>query len=188
MIPKVIEVPKFVEIQKLLTDIHIKDWLHDDLFHFRWWLLICLLITIFIVWCIMLDKSKIHEISLFVFLATIASMVINAYGVELTLWNYPVNIIPIFPPLSSINLTMLPFILSILYQHFKKTKSFIIATIISSVIMCFIIEPILSLIGFYELINWQYLYSLPIYVAMAICIKFVVIKIIVITNNYKIKV
>ena len=185
MIKKIIDIPKDVEIQKQLTNIHIKEWMQNDLFHFGWWLLICLIILSFIVWWIMLDKSRIHEICLFVVLAAIICMGINEWGTELTLWDYPIDIIPIFPPLSSINLIILPLFYSIIYQFFKTKRSFLWATVFGTAVICFVIEPILSLLGLFQLLNWQYFYGFPIYAAMAICIRAAVNKILVITEKYR---
>ncbi len=64
-------VPEDVNIQKQLTDMHIKEWLQDDVFHFRWWLLIILIIALVLAWYILLDKARIREICLYVFLAVV---------------------------------------------------------------------------------------------------------------------
>lgn len=187
MFSKVVEIPKDVGIQKELTDMHIKEWLRDDVWHFRWWLLIALIIMLFIVWWIMLDKARMREICLFVVLSTIVFMAINEYGEELTLWDYPTDVIPIFPPLSSINLIGLPLIYSQVYQHYNQRKSFIWATIIISAVICFIAEPILSWGGLYHLIHWKYYFSFPIYVVISISVRAIAIKINVTTGKYKIK-
>lgn len=177
MFSTVSDVPKDVEIQRQLTSIHIDEWLRDDVFHLRWWLLLSLLLIFLLVWWKAADKSRLYNVCLFAALAAIVSMGINEYGEELTLWDYPTDIIPIFPPLTSINLISLPLIYSIVYQYFKTTKSFIWATLIVTAIICFIIEPILAWMGLYQLIKWRYYYSFPIYSVMAICIRAIVNKI-----------
>ncbi len=156
-------IPESVTIQKQLTDAHIKEWLSDDVFQFKWWLLILLIFLIMIVWLVMLDKSRLPEILLFTVLTAVLFMGINEYGEELVLWDYPVDFIPLFPPLSSINLISLPLIYSQIYQRFKK-KQFIYAILITTAIVCFVIEPLLSLIGLYRLIHWTYFFSYPVYV------------------------
>ena len=118
-------IPKDIEIQKQLTALHVNEWLKDDVLRLRWWLLIGLITAFLLIWWLLLDKRRTTEICLFVVLATIIVMGINEYGDELTLWDYQTDIIAIFPPLSSINLISLPLIYSIIYQHFKSSKSFI---------------------------------------------------------------
>jgi hypothetical protein len=179
-----LNVPKDVNIQRQLTNIHVKEWLQGDVFHLRWWLLICMVLLFLLVWWIMLDKSRLLEICLYAALAAIIVLGINEYGEELTLWDYPTDIIAIFPPLSSINLISLPFIYSLIYQHFKTRKSFIWATIIGSAVICFILEPLLSWGGFYQLIHWKYYYSFPIYISFSIFIRMMVIKIYAIKHKF----
>jgi hypothetical protein len=170
-------IPNDVGIQKQLTDMHIKDWLQNDVFHFRWWLLIILIAVLFLVWHRMLDKSRMREICLFAVLSAVIFMGVNEYGEELTLWDYPTDLIPIFPPLSSINLLSFPLLYSLVYQHFHQKKSYIYAVVITSAIFCFIAEPLLSWGGFYHLDHWSYFFSFPLYIAVAMGVRVMVIKI-----------
>jgi hypothetical protein len=54
-------------------------------------------------------------------------------------------------------------------------------------IFCFVFEPILVWGGFYEIIKWKYYYGFPIYIMMAIFIRWTVIKIYTIAENAKAK-
>lgn len=176
--------PPDVEIQKYLTSLHIEEWLRDDVFHFKWWVLLCLMIVAVLLWWNKLDKSRLPETCLYAALTTIIVMGIFEWGNELTLWDFPVDIIPIFPPLSSINLISLPLIYSLTYQYFKTWKAFFIAAAIISVVVCFIIEPMLAWAGLYQLLHWKHYYGFPIYALMAISIKVVVDKIYQSENKY----
>lgn len=185
MFSKVLEIPKSVIIQKYLTSLHIEEWLKQDVFHFRWWCLLCLIFIMFIIWWILVDKSRIPEICLYLTLATIIFMGLHEYGEELTLWDYPTDIIAIFPPLSSINLLSMPLVYSLVYQHYKTKKSFLWATSIITALICFIIDPILTWGGFYQLLHWKYYYNFLIYVPIAILLRFIVIKICNITVKHR---
>lgn len=184
MFSTVIDIPPDVGIQKQLTNMHVKEWLREDVFQFRWWLLIGLIVIFVVVWWIMIDKSRLLEICLFAALATIVVMGINEYGEELILWDYPTDVIAIFPPLSSINLIMIPLIYSLIYQYFKEKKSFIYASVATSAVICFVLEPIFSWVGLYQQLKWQYYYSFILYILVAICIKPVVIKIYSVKEKY----
>ena len=109
-------------------------------------------------------------------------MGIDEYGEELVLWDYPIDIIPLFPALSSINLISIPLIYSQIYQRFKQ-KKFIYAVLISSAVICFVAEPLLTFFGYYDLINWHYYESYPIYVVVTLCTKGIVQKIMYISNK-----
>jgi hypothetical protein len=179
------DIPKDVEIQRQLTSIRIKDWLHEDVFRLQWWILIIFLLLLITVWWIAVDKSRLPEISLFAGLAIIVCMGINEYGQEMVLWDFPKDIIPIFPPLSSVNLICLPVGFSIVYQRFRGWKSYISAILTVTFFICFIIEPILSVIGLYHLVRWQFYYSYPIYILVAISVRYFTNTIISINKKFE---
>lgn len=169
--------PAEIEIQKQLTATRIDLWLREDLLHFRWWLLLVLLIVFIWIWWKMVDKSRLYEIALYAALTMVATMGIDEYGEELTLWDYPIDLLPIYEPFTAINLAVLPLLFSLIYQHFRTWKSFIWAAVAAAAVFCFIYEPLLVWGGFYQLLKWKYYYGFPIYVALAICVRLVVIKI-----------
>ena len=177
MFNRVSEIPKDVNIQRQLTEMHIKEWQQNDVFQAKWYLLILAVIVVWVIWWIFLDKSRFSEISLFVVFSIILFLGVHEYGEELTLWDYPTDIIPVFPPMSSINLVCLPVIYSLVYQHFSQRKSFILADIITSAAICFIFEPLLSWAQFYALLHWNYLFNFIIYAAITIFIRTVLTKI-----------
>lgn len=171
------KIPEDVEIQRKLTSLHIDAWLHDGVLQWRWWLLIFLIVAFLFVWWKLVGKSRFHDISLYALLMLIIAMGINEYGAELILWDYPVDIIPIFPPLSSINLISLPLVYSIVYKLFKDRKSFIIWTLLVTAVICFILEPLLTLTGLYQLIRGKYYYNFLIYAPSAIFVRYLTNKI-----------
>jgi hypothetical protein len=178
--------PPDVEIQKYLTALHIEEWLLDDVFHFKWWLLLGLILAAFFIWWKKLDKSRLPETCLYAALTTIMALGIFEWGEELILWEFPTDIIPIFPPLSSVNLIMLPLAYSFTYQYFKTWKGFIFAAVIVTAVICFVIEPVLVWVGLYELVKWKYYFSFPVYLVAAIGIRALVIKLIKIQNKYRV--
>lgn len=177
MFDRISAIPKDVDIQKQLTEMHIKEWVQNDAFRVRWWILIAAIAVIWIIWWIALDKSRFMEISLFVVLSTILFMGVHEYGEELTLWEYPTDIIPVFPPLSSINLACYPMIYSLVYQHFSQKRNFLFADLIVSAVICFIFEPLLSWAKFYYLLHWNYIFNFLIYTIIALFVKIVVVRI-----------
>lgn len=166
-----------VELQKLLTYLRINEWLQEDLFHFRWFFLIGVFVFSALVWCKLVDKSRLPEITLHAGLTAIITLILDEIGEELTLWEYPSDILAIFPPLSAVDLASLPMIYSLIYQYFTTWKSFFRATLIMATIFCFILEPLLVWTDFYQVLKWKYYYGFPIYILMAIFIRWLVIKI-----------
>ncbi len=165
------------ELQLLLTDMRIDEWLQEDVFHFRWWLLLGLFAFSICIWWKLADKKRLPEIVLYMGITTIITLVLDEFGEELTLWDYPTDIFPIFPPLTAIDLATLPMIYSLVYQYFGSWRSFSLATIVMATIFCFVFEPILVWGDFYQLLKWRYYYGFPIYIAMALFIRWMVVNI-----------
>ncbi|EGO63115.1 CBO0543 family protein [Acetonema longum] len=163
-----------VELQKLLTNMRIEQWLQDDVFHFRWWLLLGQFAFSAFLWFKLVDKSRFPEMVLYMGFITIITLVLDELGEELSLWDYPVDLVPIFPPLTAVDLASLPIIYTLIYQYFGTWKSFFWATLIMATIFCFIFEPILVWGGVYQTLKWKYYYGFPIYVTMALCVRWMV--------------
>jgi len=163
--------PEVVELQKRLTDMRIQEWLTEDIFHGKWWFLLGLFVVSVYLWWRVADKRRLEEICLYGAIVTIITLGLDEYGDELTLWDYPVDILPIFPPLTAINLATLPVIYMYVYQRFATWKSFIIASTVMAGIFAFVLEPALVWGKLYEPLHWQYYYSFPIYIAMGIAAR-----------------
>jgi hypothetical protein len=178
-------IPPDVEIQRKLTYLRIDVWLREDVFHFRWWFLLIVFILSAFFWWKKVEKARLYEIILYAALVIIITLGLDEIGEELCLWDYPTDVVPVFPPLTAINLASLPMIYSLIYQRFKTWKSFIWATLIMAAIFCFVFEPILVWGGFYQTLKWKYYYGFPIYTAMALCIKLAVTKIFAVVDEAK---
>ena len=169
-------VPQSVDFQRWLTSDHIDQWLAEDFLRFRWWALIFILAACAFAWWKLLDKSRLKETVLFTAVGFIVVLGINEYGQELILWDYPTDVIPIFPPLSSVNLIMLPFLYSLVFQRFSSFRPYLWATLAVTAIFCFVVEPLLTLGGFFQLLNWRYWMSFPLYVIMALLVRLLSVK------------
>jgi hypothetical protein len=172
------------EVQWHLTRTRFDEWMREDVFHFGWWFLLILFLISAFVWWKKVDKSRLYEIILYAVLISIITLILDELGEELTLWDYPIDIFPLFPPISAVDLASLPIIYSLIYQHFRTWKTFITATIVMAAINCFIAEPLFALGGIYQPLTWKYYYGFPIYIAMAICTKAVVIKLYKISRGH----
>lgn len=184
-LPGASEIPESVDIQNHLTSLHVDEWLKNDVWTARWWLLLALLIVAIVIWFIALDRSRLKEVCLFTALAFIVVLGLNEYGEELILWDYPTDIIAIFPPLSSINLLVLPLAYSLAYQHFRTTRSYIVSVLIVTVVICFMLEPLFAWGDLYHLLRWHYAYSYPLFVAAAILLRYITQKAGRLTEKYR---
>lgn len=159
------------KIQWHLTSVRLDEWLKNDVFHLSWWFLLATFILAAFVWWKLVDKSRFTEIFLYTAIITVIVLILDELGEELSLWDYPTDILPLFPPLSAIDLSSLPMIYSMIYQYFRPWKQFIIATLVMSLVFCFMFEPLVALIGVYQPLTWRYYYGFPIYTAIGILTK-----------------
>lgn len=162
---------KATEIQLQLTDKRFDEWLLDDVFHLRWWALTLLFAIDVYLWWKVVDKSRLSEIILFAAITSVMILALDELGEELTLWDYPTDFFPLFPPVASVDLAALPFLYALIYQIFGKWKGYIIVSIIMSAFSCFVFEPIFLWLGMYQTITWKTYYGLPLYFAIAIIAK-----------------
>jgi hypothetical protein len=169
------EIPQRVKDEAELTRANIDQWLKNDFLSAAWWILLGLTVFSVTVWLLLLDKSRLKETVLFAILYFIIILGFDEYGDELILWSYPVDLIPIFRALGSFNLLLLPMAYSLMYQYFKG-RNFILASLAVSGVVCFAIEPLLSLGGLYKLLNWQYWWSIPFYFATALLVWKITLK------------
>ncbi|RYD03459.1 hypothetical protein N752_19970 [Desulforamulus aquiferis] len=94
---------------------------------------------------------------------------------EFDLWDYKYQLVPLFDIFITYDMSIMPVIYMAIYQKFDKWKSFIIANTIVAAIFAFISEPLLVWLDFYLLLKWKYIYSFPIYIAIAIVLKWVMV-------------
>jgi hypothetical protein len=167
--------PKSVEIQRFLTITRTDEWLKNQVFSMHWWTLLALILAVCIIWLKLLDKKRSQEICLYAALSFIFSIALNEYGEEFVLWDYPTEIIPVFPPLSSINLFLLPLVFSLVYQ-FSPPKRFVFTALAASAAICFVAEPLMSLGSLYRLLNWNYAFNFILFFLDAMIVRFLTSK------------
>ncbi|UHA60615.1 hypothetical protein KDJ21_002460 [Metabacillus litoralis] len=173
-----------METQAKLSKIRWDYWRDDIIFSYQWWFLIITFVILFIVWIRLLDKSRLLIILLFGFITLNIVTFLDTLGGELQIWEYPKMILPWGPRILCIDL-MISIYFMLLYQFFTKWRSYIFASIILSAIFSFIFEPIAILLGIYIQLSWSHFYSFPIYILLAISLKWIVEKLIKINNLTK---
>ena len=168
---------EIAEMVRLLSKARLDNWLGQDLGSWRWWILLIVLILPWLIWYHYADKKKLHELMLFGTLMTIVSITLDELGFVLSFWTYPVDVIPMFPRLTSADYTAIPVIHMLIYQYFPTQKSFFWAIIAKATVFSFIVEPLVVQLGFYQLLDWNYSYSFPIYIIMGLSLRWVVKRI-----------
>lgn len=162
------------EAQKRLSEVNYHYWIEDGLFTFNWWFLLILITVPWLIWWKLVDKKRIFEILTMGLLVTGLATVLDATGVSFLLWGYGSKIVQMIPMLIPIDYSVLPVVLMLVYQYFPKWIPYIIVNIIIATGASFVVEPLFVRMNIYHPYNWEYFYSFPIYIAIAIGFKWLV--------------
>ncbi len=161
---------RMMELEQEITALRISDW-YEKVFSFQWFFIVFLLIIPWIIWWKLVNRKQIAEIFSFGLMITATSSLLNGIGLQLPLWTYPYKLLPYTGSMYMPSYSVLPVTFMLLYQYFRSWKSFSIATIVIASIFAFILQPFLSLLGMYTMINWSYFYSFVIYILMGLGLR-----------------
>ncbi|HEX3027708.1 MAG TPA: CBO0543 family protein [Clostridia bacterium] len=137
----------------------------------QWWvLLIALIIPIFL-WLRIVDKKRIKEILLYGLFVSFLITYIDAIGLEMSFWSYPITLVPVFTWPTPWDISVFPVICMIIYQYSEGWKPYFIIHFIADSIISFIGIPLLVLSGFYKLAGWNYFFPWIVLIGVAVLAK-----------------
>ncbi len=165
---------KILDLQRELVATSITYWSKHVVFTWQWWLNMATLVLPVILWWLLVDKKRLKDILIYGFIVSTFAVFLDTVGETLVLWDYPYLIIPLDYLLLDTDYSILPVAFMLAYQYFPSWKGFIIANTVISAVFSFAAEPLLVWMGFYEIHGWKYIYSFPIYIAIAIISKWMV--------------
>lgn len=149
----------------------IQNWRMEDFLTWRWWILVALLVLPWIIWWMVVDKRKIHQLLNFGLMTIIVTGLIDVAFVELGMYIYPYKLVPFSPRLLPYVMGFLPVTYMLLYQYFPRWSSFTWALFGVGGILAFIVQPLAIAIGMYRLVNWSLIYSFMIYISVGIAFR-----------------
>lgn len=166
-----INIQDAIEAQKSIFETNYTYWTEHVLFSFNWWFLVIVSIVPWFIWWKFVDKKRLIEILNVGFLSMVIVSLLDLIGSSFVFWTYGFKLVNMLLPLLTVDLTLLPVLNMFFYQFFPKWKSFIVANVGLALFGTFIAEPLFVWLGIYILHGWKYIYSLPIYIAIAIVLK-----------------
>jgi hypothetical protein len=166
---------KAVELRKKSTEKILEYWVDYSIFTtLEFWILLAMLIVPLIVLILKIDRTKIFLIGFYGYSVHIASFYTNLLGVNLGLWNYPIQLIPPLPSFA-LDSSLVPVTFMLGYQWtINKKKNYYLTIAIISACFAFIFEPLLvkmQLIMLYG--KMSHFYSFVIYFVLGLFAKFV---------------
>jgi hypothetical protein len=164
------------EVDQKLTELRMEHWIHHDLFSPQWWFLLLLLIAAWATWWKFVDRKRLVEILLYGLVALTIINYLDDIGFEMQFWEYDYQLFKIIPRINVIDFTVM-IAHMLIYQYYIKWRAFMVAQTVMAFVFSFVAEPILVWMGIYIMHHWKYIYSFPIYILMAILLKWTMEKI-----------
>jgi len=169
---------QILQLRREMGHLSLQHWLRDDLHKWTFWLNFFMVFIPWIIWWKFVDRKRITEIFAYGLLISVASGFMDVIGSEYAVWGYPDVLFPDIARLFPIDLTVIPVVYMLVYQRYSDWRSFFIASTITAAVFSFIAEPILVWLNLYLLVTWRYTYSFPIYIIMALIMKWLTQKIV----------
>lgn len=154
----------------------ISHWLENELFSWNWWILLAFSFIPWLTWAKVNERHRRLEIIFVGTLTIIPTTFLDAIGVDLKFWIYPVQFIPIAPRALPFDMSMIPVAYMLMFQYFNKWKQYILALVVMALLFAFIGEPLSKAMNLVYYIKWKYFYSFIYYLVLGLTIKLIVNK------------
>jgi hypothetical protein len=164
---------ELIELTQKISEVRSSYWVEKVVFSYQWWLLLILITIPWVIWWKLLDKKRVFEVLFYGSMISLISILFDDIGSYFMLWIYQYQLIPISPRLNPIDLTVMPVTYMIVFQYFKKWKSFLIAQTLLAAGATFVAEPLFTWLKIYEPLNWEFYYSFFIYILLGIGMKWI---------------
>lgn len=140
MLKEDVSMEELERVHKELTELRHQFWLQHDLFSLQWWLLLAVFAISWYVWWRLVDKQRLMEILLYGVLMSYLIFILDQLGYELNLWVYSRKLFRVIPQAESLDLGILPILHMLVYQHFRRWRSYILVNIAMAAIMAFVYD------------------------------------------------
>lgn len=170
---------ELLQAREQLHHLSSNQWKQENVFIWEWWLLVGLTVIPLIIWWKLVDKKRAYEIAFYGCMINIFSVILDDLGTNLLWWGYPVQLIPVVPPLLTADSILVPIIFMLVYQSFSASgKSLFIANLVTGAFVAFVAEPFFVWLGYYQLISWKFTYSFIFYILVTLFARLIIVKIV----------
>lgn len=146
------------EIRRLLVSQSYQNWITNEVFSFKWFLMIGMLVVVYSVWLKLLDKSRLKDLLLYGSLLavgfTLSDVILGSY---FGFYSYKVNLLPLKPPVFIASITIMPIMFMLVMQYTSSWRSFTLWASIAAAVYSFILIPLytkLDILYFYKGYNF----------------------------------
>jgi hypothetical protein len=146
------------EKSRELTQLDLEHWINNEVFTFGWFLIVGLLIIAYIVWLILLDKSRTIKLLLIGSLAAVAytlnSLILGSFfGAA----EYKIRLFPFDIAIFISSITLAPIIIMLVQQYKSTWKGYLIT--------------LFTQIGILEFHNWNVFYHFIVLYIISIVVR-----------------
>lgn len=141
----------------------IELWKNEVLFSWRWWIGVSITILTWLFWMKFHKKDSRYRLLTAGFFVMTLSVALDGIGVQLGLWSYRFEVVPLIPAYLPYDLALMPVVIMSLIQ-FKPQYSPYKKAVIFAVFSALIGEPLIVVLDIYKPIDWRYFYSIPFYI------------------------
>lgn len=148
-----------------LSQFGIEYWKQfSDFGTWQFWVVLLMLIIPLIIVYFTIDREKIFKIGFYGFAVHVLFSYVDSYGIQVGLWGYPFQIVPFLPSLS-LDAALVPVTIMLVYQWtLNYDKNFYLYALITSLILGFILKPLLVAFDLFEKYQWvNYFYLFLFY-------------------------
>jgi len=153
------------ELARKLAQLSYQHWVSHEFLSFGWFVLIIVNVIFYIIWLKLLDKSRVNHLLLIGSLTAVVFFIGDAVLFSfLGLAEYTISITPVEPPIFSAAVTLIPVIVMLVQQYISSWKGYLLWVSIGMAFLAFVLLPIYSLVGIFQLHNnWNYFYHFLYY-------------------------
>lgn len=152
--------PTLYESSRLLASQSYQQWVSTELFSFGWFFTLGILAIIYVIWLKLVDTDRLSQLLLLGSLSAIGFVIGELVLIELFgVTEYKIRPIPFIPPLFIVSITKAPVLFMLAQQYSTSWKIYAWWAAAGSAVLSFGLFPLYSLIGIFQLHNWNYFYQ-----------------------------
>ncbi|WP_332628437.1 CBO0543 family protein [Halalkalibacter flavus] len=159
------------EIQ--LKNEKIQIWLEHSLFTWQWWFGVIVLLLSILIWLKFRNKNSTDRLLYSGFFVVICASILDILGHNLGFFHYHYEVFPLTANYLPWSIIVIPVIVMFFLQYKPNANPFI-KSVIFSALLSFIGLPLLSFIGIYHIVKWNYFYSFIILIIIYLIAHFLV--------------
>jgi hypothetical protein len=136
----------------------LSDWL-TGITTVKYWAMIAFIIVAYMVWYKLTDKRRLADLLLYGSFLAVMRFTIELAGVTAGLWFYKEHTLPLSPSPFIHVLTITPLTFMLVQQYSPNWKQFFIWNAVATGVLEAVVFPLLSALGYLQLMHWNYLYG-----------------------------